>query len=189
MNMLTEARSLAEELERTPCVIHFEVIDGELSPFDVMLWGGRSIVCEFSKKIGQLLTDRWSGGSIGKHGNTVRLHKTRGLEPDPIWIAEGLTVCDINGNPCSAESLGYRVVPDMGDALTKLDNGRECNSIVHCAVCRDWFPDESDLVCEHIWWCDESGDWVGPGVPDSAKPCEPSAGCFDCDRHRHEDRQ
>lgn len=187
MTMLAEARSLAEALERTPCVIHFYEIDGELWPFDVLQWGGGSFAYEFSKRFGGLLFESYGGGSFSKRGNAVQLPQSGAQST--IWIAEGLTVCDINGNPCGAEALGYRIISDMGDALTKIDNAYECNGVVHCIICDDWLPDESDITCEHIWWCGESKDLVGPGVPDSAKPCEPGAGCFDCDRYRHEDRQ
>lgn len=31
-----------------------------------------------------------------------------------------------------------------------------------CSVCEDWMPIENAVLCEHIWYCDECGEWSTP---------------------------
>ena len=41
-------------------------------------------------------------------------------------------------------------------------NGIESDA-VYCSICRDFFPGNNDYdLCEHIWWCEQTGDYSTP---------------------------
>jgi hypothetical protein len=47
------------------------------------------------------------------------------------------------------------------DLLTWLEHTAINQEAVFCSECKDFFPEDS--TCEHIWWCENDGQWSTPG--------------------------
>lgn len=64
-------------------------------------------------------------------------------------------------------------------ALGNLDSDVPCE---RCETCDDYLPtDWDDEPCEHVWFCEDSGDWSKPG-----DRCP--VGCVECLREGRETR-
>jgi hypothetical protein len=55
------------------------------------------------------------------------------------------------------------------------------SDVYYCAICEQDLPDRPESLCQHVWWCDETGALRGPGSDEYTEPCE-DEDCYDCSR-------
>lgn len=48
------------------------------------------------------------------------------------------------------------------ESLFDMCNTIECDAIIWCSECQDWFPDKVEDYCEHVWWCNICEDISTP---------------------------
>lgn len=93
--------------------------------------------------------------------------------PYQVWAAKGVKLVreDTKGRWHPATILDS---PLPGWPLDRLFDMAWESETEYCPVCRDDFPsDDAYTLCDHVWWCDESGDWSKPGerCPDDCPDC------------------
>ncbi len=84
-----------------------------------------------------------------------------------VWIADGAKVTDagsLSGKALTKEEIrafGYRILrAPKGDPF---DGARECDGHIEwCCICEDYMPDDSECLCQHLFWADDVGI-TGPG--------------------------
>jgi hypothetical protein len=75
------------------------------------------------------------------------------------WGAPGVTF-DVQ----STTAVRLEELPAAFPASVFLEGLKDDTQTIWCEVCEDAYPDELSHVCAHLIWCDECGDWTGPGV-------------------------
>jgi hypothetical protein len=177
--------TLAEAVAQSPAVIEYRHVDRgrRVVPFSVTLGNGRHYDFEWSRSHGTLF---YSLSGAGPLDDTVELSgfaEPRKGKPVPIWIAESLRPVDHGGRPADLAALGYVRLPEpLGDPF----EGADESETVYCGRCRDWLPDDgSSFVCDHVWWCNNTGWFIGPGADEGGAVCS-GEHCWACRRVREE---
>lgn len=91
----------------------------------------------------------------------------------PPWRSQKTKVIRERNRTRRLRSLPRSFPLEAGwDLLTWLEYNAINSETVWCSACGDDLP-ETDL-CDHCWWCDETGEW---STPSERCACEPEKGC------------
>lgn len=91
-----------------------------------------------------------------------------------IWLAP-LMRPTYEGQPADLEALGYKLIQRrLVDPFKEAEEG----PTIWCSICGDNLPCRDDEVCDHIWYCETSYWFTGPGYDDS-EPCK-NEECWNC---------
>lgn len=178
--MIDFPKTLAEAVAQSPAVIEYHWIDkGRLAvPFVVRIGDGRVFDFEWSRHDG---TAYYTPSGRVRDTAVFRVRTLskplRGKRP-LVYIADGIRPVLDDGSDADLESLGYeRIAAPLADPFANAVEG-ECE---YCKVCDDWFGTESEsILCDHVWWCDHVGLWVGRGSEERGGLCR-SKDCGNCE--------
>lgn len=158
--------TLAEAIGAQPCaVVWNQYPDGRWHPHEALLFSGDARMFDYSKAFDALLEPYGNCGYASeffrREGESLFVCAHGSLDKQKLYIAESLRVFDVDGRPTTIEALGYE--RDMGLALwqQEIQSVMEVNGTCYCSRCEDFFPEEDDQVCDHLWFCYDRSEWIG----------------------------
>ena len=66
----------------------------------------------------------------------------------------------------------------LGNLLEWLQQNGIESGASWCSECRDWLPENEDVLCDHCWWCTKTATW---STPDERCKCKNREDCDERD--------
>jgi hypothetical protein len=66
----------------------------------------------------------------------------------------------------------------LGNLLEWLQQNGIESGASWCSECRDWLPENEDVLCDHCWWCTKTATW---STPDERCKCKNREECDERD--------
>ena len=79
------------------------------------------------------------------------------LGGEKVWAAAGIKFKDYE-----------RLDAPLGDPFSDAEGD---TTTLYCQVCKDYLPDNTDRLCNHLQFCNECGAWIGSGSSYGQRSC------------------